>query len=231
VYPAVRRKVSDAEAQRALGEHAEAEETMKRLENLRAGDSQFDTELATLMQQIRDHVAEEEGRMFADMRRIFSPEELVELGAKVEAVKKLAPTRPHPSAPDTPPGDKILGPVTGLLDRMRDAVTGRGHSGAAGSPSRVSRRRHRDAAPWVNTRQPRIRREKDVDAEPGVGRGRQGDDTGAVLGKHGIDWVDPELRTCSRRSRQSAVGPRRREKRARGLQDLPADITGRNLPL
>jgi hemerythrin superfamily protein len=136
VYPAVRRKVSDAEAQRALGEHAEAEETMKRLENLRAGDSQFDTELATLMQQIRDHVAEEEGRMFADMRRIFSPEELVELGAKVEAVKKLAPTRPHPSAPDTPPGDKILGPVTGLLDRMRDAVTGRGHSGAAGSPTR-----------------------------------------------------------------------------------------------
>ena len=136
VYPAVRRKVSDAEAQRALGEHAEAEETMKRLENLRAGDSQFDTELATLMQQIRDHVAEEEGRMFADMRRIFSPEELVELGAKVEAVKKLAPTRPHPSAPDTPPGDKILGPVTGLLDRMRDAVTGRGHSGSAGSPTR-----------------------------------------------------------------------------------------------
>lgn len=60
------------------------------------------------------------------MRRIFTPEELLDLGEKVESTKKLAPTRPHPSAPDEPPGDKILGPVTGLLDRMRDAVTHRG---------------------------------------------------------------------------------------------------------
>jgi hypothetical protein len=57
---------------------------------------------------------------------VFSPQELVELGAKLEAVKRIAPTRPHPSAPDEPPGDKLLGPVTGLFDRMRDAVTRRG---------------------------------------------------------------------------------------------------------
>jgi hypothetical protein len=45
------------------------------------------------------------------------------MGAKVEQVKKMAPTRPHPSAPDEPPGDKLLGPVTGLFDRLRDAVS------------------------------------------------------------------------------------------------------------
>ncbi|PQP19544.1 hemerythrin domain-containing protein [Rhodococcus opacus] len=136
VYPAVRAKVSEAAAQRALGEHAEAEQTMKRLESMTPGDPGFDTELATLMREIRQHVAEEEGQMFADMRRVFSPEELVELGRKVEAVKKLAPTRPHPAAPDTPPGETILRPAAGLLDRLRDAVTGRGHSGSAGSPTR-----------------------------------------------------------------------------------------------
>lgn len=38
-------------------------------------------------------------------------------------------TRPHPSAPDSPPGIKVLGPVTGLLDRMRDAVSKRGTQG------------------------------------------------------------------------------------------------------
>ncbi len=64
--------------------------------------------------------------MFPHMREVFSQEELVELGARVEAVKKIAPTRPHPSAPDEPPGDKLLGPVAGLLDRMRDAVSKRG---------------------------------------------------------------------------------------------------------
>jgi hemerythrin superfamily protein len=126
VYPAVKEKVDIGEAERAKHEHAEAEETMKRLERLDPDDASFDQELATLMREIREHVAEEEGQMFPHMRQVFSQQELVELGAKVESVKKMAPTRPHPSAPDEPPADKLLGPVTGLFDRMRDAVTGRG---------------------------------------------------------------------------------------------------------
>lgn len=126
VYPAVKKKVSETEAEHAKEEHAEAERTMKRLERLQPDDPKFEVELATLMHEIREHVAEEEGEMFPHMRQIFSPEELVALGEKVESTKKIAPTRPHPSAPDEPPGDKILGPVTGLLDRMRDAVTHRG---------------------------------------------------------------------------------------------------------
>jgi hypothetical protein len=48
------------------------------------------------------------------------------MGRKVESVKKLAPTRPHPSAPDQPPGDKLLGPIAGMFDRLRDAVSKRG---------------------------------------------------------------------------------------------------------
>ncbi|MGW0176350.1 hemerythrin domain-containing protein [Rhodococcus sp. NPDC003322] len=126
VYPAVKKKVSESEAEHAKEEHKEAERTMKRLERLQPDDPTFEAELTTLMQEVREHVAEEEGEMFPHMRQIFSAEELVDLGEKVESTKKLAPTRPHPSAPDQPPGDKILGPVTGLLDRMRDAVTHRG---------------------------------------------------------------------------------------------------------
>ncbi|MCV2487826.1 hemerythrin domain-containing protein [Geodermatophilus sp. YIM 151500] len=126
VYPAVKDKVSAEEAERAKHEHAEAEKTMKRLESLDPDDASFDAELATLMQEIREHVAEEEGQMFPHMRQVFSRQELVELGAKVESVKKIAPTRPHPSAPDEPPGDKLLGPVAGLFDRLRDAVSRRG---------------------------------------------------------------------------------------------------------
>ncbi|WP_040835453.1 hemerythrin domain-containing protein [Nocardia brevicatena] len=126
VYPAVKKKVSETEAEQAKHEHAEAEETMKRLERLQPDDPRFEGELMTLMQEIRTHVAEEERVMFPHMRNIFTPAELAELGQRVERIKRIAPTRPHPAAPDTPPGDKILGPVTGLLDRMRDAVTHRG---------------------------------------------------------------------------------------------------------
>ena len=88
---------------------------MKRLEKLQPEDPTFAAELTTLMEEIREHVAEEEQEMFPHMRQVFTEAELVEIGSKVEAVKKIAPTRPHPTAPDQPPGDKILGPMTGLL--------------------------------------------------------------------------------------------------------------------
>jgi hypothetical protein len=62
------------------------------------------------------------------MRSVFSQQELVKMGQQVEAVKKIAPTRPHPSAPDQPPGNLMIGPVVGLFDRLRDAVSHRGVS-------------------------------------------------------------------------------------------------------
>src|SRR4051812_19436825 len=55
VYPQVEKKVSSEEAEHAREEHAEAEETLKRLEKLDAGDPSFDDELATLMEEIRHH--------------------------------------------------------------------------------------------------------------------------------------------------------------------------------
>lgn len=126
VYPKVKEKVSEAEAEHAKQEHAEAEATMKRLEKLNPQDPGFEAELQTLMTEIREHVAEEENEMFPHMRSIFSQQELVSMGGQVEAVKKIAPTRPHPSAPDQPPGDLMIGPVAGLFDRLRDAVSHRG---------------------------------------------------------------------------------------------------------
>lgn len=126
VYPAVQDKVSAAEAERAKREHAEAEETMKRLEALDPNDDAFEEELRRLMREIRAHVVEEEGEMFPRMREVLTPEELAELGGRVEAIKKLAPTRPHPSVPNEPGPRLAAGPVAGLFDRLRDLAGGRG---------------------------------------------------------------------------------------------------------
>jgi hypothetical protein len=57
-----------------------------------------------------------------------SEETLMELGEKVRRAMEKTPTRPHPSAPDTPPANKLLKPGAGLVDRTRDALTGRGKS-------------------------------------------------------------------------------------------------------
>jgi hypothetical protein len=126
VYPEVEDKVSAEEAEHAREEHAEAEETLQRLERLDADDPAFDDELATLMEEIRHHIKDEEGEMFAHMRQVIDADELRKLGARVESFKKVAPTRPHPNVPNEPLPRIAAGPAASLFDRMRDLATGRG---------------------------------------------------------------------------------------------------------
>jgi hemerythrin superfamily protein len=126
VYPKVEDKVGHDEVEHAREEHAEAEETLKRLEKLDADDPRFDDELATVMREIRHHIEDEEGEMFAHMRQTIDEDELRKLGKRVEAFKKVAPTRPHPNVPNEPLPRAIAGAPASLFDRMRDLATGRG---------------------------------------------------------------------------------------------------------
>ncbi len=39
-----------------------------------------------------------------------------------EVAKKAAPPRPHPSTPNTPVANMLVGPFAAVLDRARDVV-------------------------------------------------------------------------------------------------------------
>jgi hypothetical protein len=130
VYPEVEKKIDKSEAEHSKEEHAEAEETMKALERMDPGDPGFDDAVTELITEIRHHVEEEESRMFTELRASFTREELVDMAEKVEAVKKIAPTRAHPMTPNEAGVRAVAGPVASLLDHLRDAVSGRGkHTG------------------------------------------------------------------------------------------------------
>ncbi len=126
VYPRVEKQVDKEEAEHSKEEHAEAEETMKRLERMDPGDPGFDDAVAELIREIRHHVEHEESRMFTELRASFSHQELVDMAGQVEAVKKIAPTRAHPMTPNDAGVRLAVGPVASLLDHLRDAVSGRG---------------------------------------------------------------------------------------------------------
>jgi hemerythrin-like domain-containing protein len=126
VYPRVESTIDKEEAEHSKEEHAEAEETMKRLERLDPDVPEFDAAVAELIREIRHHVEHEESRMFTELRATFSHDELVDMAKKVEAVKKIAPTRPHPMTPNDAAVRLAVGPVASMLDHLRDAVTGRG---------------------------------------------------------------------------------------------------------
>lgn len=131
LYPAVRRHLPDGDAlaDQEIQDHAEAERTMKDLEDRGADDPRFDQLVGRLMQEIREHIFDEEQNLFPRLRRTAGQEELDRLGEKVRAAKRTAPTRPHPSAPDKPPLNKLLAPGAGMVDRIRDALSGRGRTG------------------------------------------------------------------------------------------------------
>jgi hypothetical protein len=81
--------------------------------------------LRELEATLADHVADEESGQFPRLRAAISRDELVQLAAKVQAAKKLAPTRPHPDAPNAQLFHKMVGPGVGLVDRLRDRLSGR----------------------------------------------------------------------------------------------------------
>jgi hemerythrin-like domain-containing protein len=128
LYPAVRKALPDGDdvADHELHEHDEAEQTMKKLEGLTPEQAEFWPTLHQLIGEIRHHVDEEENNLFPKLRAACSEQELQELGRKVQQAEKFAPTRPHPSAPAEGAALGALAPGAGLVDRIRDALSGRG---------------------------------------------------------------------------------------------------------
>jgi hypothetical protein len=127
LYPVVRRVLptGDEVANRKLKEHTDAEWIMKRLEGSHTDDAQFDELIAKLIVHVRRHFEDEERDVLPGLRAACSEADLLRLGEKFEHSRRLAPTRPHPSAPNRAPLNKILAPGEGLIDRLRDALTHR----------------------------------------------------------------------------------------------------------
>ncbi|WP_336053350.1 hemerythrin domain-containing protein [Streptomyces sp. CA2R101] len=128
LYPAVREHLEggDALADKELADHARVEQLLNDLEQREATDEDFDHLVRELRSEVTAHVDDEENNLFTRLRNGVHPYVLEELGDKVRQAKKSAPTRPHPAAPSTPPANKLLAPGLGLVDRVRDYVSGRG---------------------------------------------------------------------------------------------------------
>lgn len=125
LYPAIRKALPDGDqlADDALAEHQRIEEALAELDGKSPEDDDVMATLTTFAGEFRHHVREEEDELFPKLRAAMDAEELEALGSKIETTKKTAPTHPHPHAPNTPPGNIIVGPPTGLLDRLRDALS------------------------------------------------------------------------------------------------------------
>ena len=124
LYPLMRERLPDGErlVGEALDEHQEAKETLASIEKADPAGDERRAALASLIADVRHHVEEEERELFPKLRAAATPEELRDLARRIESAKRTAPTRPHPGAPTTPPGNVIAGAVAGVVDRIRDGA-------------------------------------------------------------------------------------------------------------
>jgi hemerythrin superfamily protein len=123
-YPAVRGKGGELQQMilLALEEHHVAKWLLKELEDLSPDAERFEAKVLVLMESIRTHVAEEEREVFPQVRKAFTPAELKAMAQALMVAKRSAPTRPHPRAPDTPPGNLVAGTMSSMLDMGKDAI-------------------------------------------------------------------------------------------------------------
>ncbi len=124
LYPAIREKVpgGDQLADHAIEEHQEAKELLAQIDG---SDDAIERRslLARLMREVRSHVEEEEADLFPKLQAAFGPQEQQEMGQAMAEAKKMAPTRPHPHAPNTPPGNVVAGAAAAVVDKARDALS------------------------------------------------------------------------------------------------------------
>jgi hypothetical protein len=128
-WPAVKRLGADGlrVAELGLEQEAEADPVLADLDKLQPDDEGFEERLVAFTSAARAHIMYEEAHAWPLLRATITADEAQLLGVQITRAKKLAPTRPHPHVPAQPGAVKSAGPVAGIADRLRDAVTGRGN--------------------------------------------------------------------------------------------------------
>jgi hemerythrin superfamily protein len=123
VYPALRKvpggeRVADAR----LAEEAEAEQMLARMEKLDPTSEEFMGAIKKLRGAVLEHATKEESEAFPLLLANEASPELIRLGQKYKSAKLAAPNHPHPHAPDSRLGQKLLGPIAAFFDRVRDSA-------------------------------------------------------------------------------------------------------------
>ncbi len=124
VYPVLRKlgDAGEAQADARIGERSEVEGLLRSMERLDVMSDTFTDRFAELRAAVLRHAHAEENEVFPYLRGATSPEDRARMAIYYERAQQTAPTHPHPHAPDTPPGNLIVGSMTAVTDRVRDAL-------------------------------------------------------------------------------------------------------------
>jgi len=124
LWPAIRRVLPDGDALtlQIEEEHHQEVELVAALERDGLDHPERPARLRRLVEVLREDVRDEEDVLFPRLQEKLSPAELRALGRRWELVRRISPTRPHPTVSRRPPGNALSALPLSIIDRTRDVV-------------------------------------------------------------------------------------------------------------
>ena len=217
-YPVARATVPATEdiALESLEEHHIVKWVLSELVDLDPRNERFDAKVTVLIENVRHHVEEEQNEFFPKVRNGLGRKELADLGEAMEKAKATAPTRPHPRAADTPPGNTIMGTIAGVVDRVGDNISGIAQGGVTAAQELIARFLHNNtpkASPTgssVARKRANNVRAASSNATDGVVKTARSAKTGAVsTARAATAGAKGTLRTAKKSGRTTAASAKR----------------------
>ncbi|MFF8556805.1 hemerythrin domain-containing protein [Streptomyces sp. NPDC015501] len=124
LWPVVRRSVTGGEelTARVEEEHQQINDLTSEIERLDPQDPEREEKVRRVFALIRQDIRDEEDELLPRLQDALDPARLRRLGVAWEAVRRSAPTHPHPAVPRRPPGNALLGVPLSAYDRLHDGV-------------------------------------------------------------------------------------------------------------
>jgi hemerythrin-like domain-containing protein len=123
LYPAMEKLLPNGSelTQKDRAEHQKAKEQLYKFQSLATNSDSFLPTIKALYEDLAQHIENEESKDLKQLEERLSGDESRKLARDFERTKKFVPTRSHPSAPDRPPFETIVGLLTAPIDKLMDA--------------------------------------------------------------------------------------------------------------
>ncbi|KAF3010098.1 hypothetical protein E8E15_002061 [Penicillium rubens] len=137
VYPAFEKYVPNGVelANKDRQEHQSVKEQLKKFQNMTPSDSDFIPTIKALMQDLSQHIKEEETNDLPALEGVLSQEESEKYSTSFGRTKMFVPSRSHPSAPDKPPYETAVGLLAAPIDHLADLFRKWPHTSGMPNPS------------------------------------------------------------------------------------------------
>jgi len=124
VYPAMEKHVKGGKemADKDRAEHQVVKNKLNEFQQMSASDSNFIPKIKSLWADLEQHIKEEESHDLPSLDSALATEDSQSMAASFERTKKFVPTRSHPSAPNKPPFETVVGLMTAPIDKLADML-------------------------------------------------------------------------------------------------------------